>query len=106
MTISNFKILAATNANITIMNLSTPEIVEKVFLQYTPRLMKLSQPGTKADMQECINGMRAELMDMLYQQYYNTTSRFMVSIDLDDVPSSSPPKSSHIKTVMPNTPLK
>jgi len=88
------------------MNLSTPEIVEKVFLQYTPKLLNFSQPGTKKEMEKCIDNMRTEFMELLYKQYYNTTSRFMVSIDLDDVLSSSPPKSSQIKVVQPNTPLK
>jgi hypothetical protein len=89
------------------MNLSTPEIVEKVFQEYTPKLTQLSNPGTKKEMESSIRDMQSKLMDMLYQQYYSTTSRFMTSIDVDDVLCSSPPRSSIIKAaIMPNTPLK
>lgn len=89
------------------MNLSTPEIVDSVFQEYTPKLVQLSNPGTKKEMETSIREMHSKLMNLLYQQYYNTTSRFITSIDVDDVLSSSPPRASIIKqTVVPNTPLK
>ena len=89
------------------MNLSTPEIVDNVFQEYTPKLLVFSNPGTKKEMESSIREMHSKLMDMLYKQYYNNTSRFITSIDVDDVLSSSPPRASIIKTsAVPNTPVK
>lgn len=104
MTIANcFLGLAKTPARPT-MNYSTSEIIDHVFQEYTTKIVSLS--AKPRDTEGKLNEMKESLMERFYTQYYNNTSRFMTSVDLDDVFSSSPPKEQMIKKYVPDTPQK
>ncbi len=86
------------------MYISTSEIVDKVFDEFMPRIMKLSSNHRETSME--MKEMHTKLSGMLYEQYYNNTSRFMKSIDVEDMLGSSPPRTQMIKKMEPKTPLK
>ena len=86
------------------MNVSTCEIVDTVFDEYTPKIMQHSSAPRETVHQ--LKEMRTRLTSLLYDQYYQNTSRFMRSIDIDDVIHSSPPRERMIKKMEPKTPAK
>jgi len=86
------------------MNISTSEIVDQIFDEYIPKLLQLSSHKEETDIQ--LKHMHQKLTKHLYNQYYNNISRFMSSIDLDDILCSSPPQEQLIKKKEPNTPQK
>ena len=83
--------------------MSTTEIISSVFDEFTPELLEVS--NSKERMTQCLQRMRTNLIDRMYTQYYNTTSRFMKTVDMDDVLCSSP-KGQGIRPFIPNTPIK
>ena len=86
------------------MNISTLEIVDQVFDEFIPKLCKLS--SYPQEMTKELKEMHNRLSSLLYDQYYHNTSRFMRSIDVEDMLSSSPPATQMIRKIEPNTPLK
>ena len=87
------------------MNISTLEIVEQIFEEYIPILTQLSSHKDETHIQ--LTNMHKKLTEQLYRQYYNNISKFMLSIDLDDILlNSSPPREQLIKKKQPNTPQK
>lgn len=87
------------------MNISTSEIVDQIFDEYIPKIVQLSSHKKETQIQ--LNQMHKKLTEHLYSQYYNNISRFMPSIDLDDIfLSSSPPREQLIKKKDPITPQK
>jgi hypothetical protein len=86
------------------MNISTLEIVDQVFDEYIPKLSKLSSHPQEINIE--LKEMQSRLSTLLYAQYYQNTLRFMRSIDVEDMLSSSPPRTQIIRKIEPNTPLK
>jgi len=86
------------------MNISTLEIVDQVFDEFLPKLSKLSSHPKEISRE--LKEMQTKLSTLLYNQYYQNTSRFMRSIDVEDMLSSSPPTTQMIRKIEPNTPLK
>lgn len=86
------------------MNVSVSEIVDQVFQEYTPKIAHMSSKPKLIEQK--MNEMKTDLMQRIYAQNYNTTMRFMIPVDLDDVFSSSPPRERMIQKCVPETPQK
>lgn len=86
------------------MNISTTEIVDQVFDEYTSKILRLSAARTETI--GVLREMHTRLIELLYNQHYNNVSRFMNPIDIDDSLCSSPPRSQCIRKIEPYTPQK
>lgn len=78
------------------MKKSTSEIVSGVFKEYTPQVVGLS--SYPRDTERLLNDMCSKLNNTLSDHHYNNVFQFVSSVDIDDVISSSPPKSKMIVT--------
>lgn len=81
------------------MNQSTSEIISLVFEEYRKHILCLSSRPN--EMEKIIQEMYIRLQEALSAQYYNNVFRFVSSVDIDDMLSSSPPKTSMIEEANP-----
>lgn len=88
------------------MNGSTMNIIHEVLDEYTPQLIAIAIKPDETN--SLLQEMRNKLTNTISAQYMNTISRFMChkDIELDEILSSSPPKSHIISTTSPITPEK
>lgn len=72
------------------MNNSTSDIIKNVFNEYKPMIVKSSV--SHKDTENILDEMYDKLQNKLSSHYYQNVFKFVSSVDIDDVLSSSPPR--------------
>ena len=80
--------------------MSTSDIVSSVFTEYMQQILNVS--AHRSETERIINEMYSKLQDALSIQYYDNVLRFVSSVDIDEVLSTSPPQRKMINNNMCN----